>query len=155
MTSLSEILQDAGLDIDLTYEDGLRLSELSGALAKAEYSLDHIITANLEIIALPAVIGIIAACWLMLIWSTPRPTLRLRGRESGSAEERIAIYESEMEAWRTVNNRALVKSATVASVVVIALVILLYVGYTAMLEGDIIGYRAQIDAILSKYEVMA
>ena len=47
------------------------------------------------------------------------------------------------------------KSLTVASVVVIALMVMIYVGYTAMLEGDIIGYRAQIDAILSKYEVMA
>lgn len=154
MTSLSEILQDAGLDIDLTYEDGLRLSELSGELARAEYNLDHIITANLEIVVLPIVVGIIAACWLMLVWSPPRPSLRLRGRDSGSAEA-VAIYEREMEAWRTANNRALVKSLTVASVLVVALMIMCYVGYTAMLEGDIIGYRAQIDAILSRYEVVA
>ena len=59
MTTLEEILQGmGGLDIDFSYEDGLRLSELSGQLARSEYMLDHIWTTNLWIFGFAATVSI-------------------------------------------------------------------------------------------------
>ena len=80
MTTLEEILQGmGGLDIDFSYEDGLRLSELSGQLARSEYMLDHIWTTNLWIFGIAALVSIALVVFYLMYAVSRLPSSVLKG----------------------------------------------------------------------------
>ena len=182
MTTLEEILQGmGGLDIDFSYEDGLRLSELSGQLARSEYMLDHIWTTNLWIFGFAAMVSIaLVVFYLMYAVSripAPEPekmTRYVKARNGHRTKMEVsspmsiyddADYEAYLERRRRereqtiADNRRQFRRAVlrgIAMAVPVAL-ILIAVGYVAArsgIEADIASFSAQIEAIISRYEVI-
>lgn len=127
-------LDMSNINIDLTYQDGLRLSELYGRLGELQYNLEHLdfvvmqdhIIMTLFIIALAVLGGILllgALAWLF--------------DQSEHADAKIAI-------------------GMVLYVVAIVVITYLVWDYTAVcaemkLERNIQSTQMQIDAILMKY----
>lgn len=127
-------LDMSNINIDLTYQDGLRLSELYGRLGELQYNLEHLdfvvmqdhIIMTLFIIALAVLGGILllgALAWLF--------------DQSEHADAKIAI-------------------GMVLYVVAIVVITYLVWDYTAVcaemkLEKNIQSTQMQIDAILMKY----
>lgn len=56
-------------NIDLTYEDGLRLSELLGQRAELAYSLDHILMNSL--LSLIAIVALVVGMWAVALLFAP------------------------------------------------------------------------------------
>ena len=160
MTSLSEILPGTGLDITVSVEDGLRLSELSGELARTEFGLDHLITTNFWIVIVPIIFGLIVALVLMTIMSPPRPLdPRIRtqcypnysSRNPQTMEDSMAASEAGFAAWRRARHRDMIECIIPALLMMAILMVVLYFGARDTLEADAASLRAQMDAILSKY----
>ena len=182
MTTLEEILQGmGGLDIDFSYEDGLRLSELSGQLARSEYMLDHIWTTNLWIFGFAATVSIALVVFYLMyaVSRIPAPeseklTRYVKARNGRRTKMEVSppksIYDDvdyeaylerkRMEREQTIaDNRRQFRRAVlrgIAMAVPVAL-ILIAVGYVAArsgIEADIASFSAQIEAIISRYEVI-
>ena len=70
-------LADIGADIGITPEDGLRLSELQGRIADAEYHLAHMVTSNMIILFVSIMVTLLAVTMV----STTYPSWREWKRE--------------------------------------------------------------------------
>lgn len=127
-------LDMGNINIDLTYQDGLRLSELYGRLGELQYNLEHLdftimqehLLTTLVIVVLGALIGFLVAMALAFIFE-----------DSEHADRNIylgiALY-----------------------IVAVAAIIYFAWDYTAVcaemkLERSIQSTQMQIDAILMKY----
>lgn len=124
----------SNINIDFTYQDGLRLSELYGKLGELQYNLEHLdftimqerLFITLMIVVLGVLVGILvlgALAWLF--------------DQSEHADAKFAI-------------------GTVLYVVAIVVIAYLVWDYTAVcaemkLERNIQSTQMQIDAILMKY----
>lgn len=174
MTSLDEILAGmGGLDIDFTYEDGLRLSELAGQLADAQYHLEHMLTSNLWVIMVPVALaaGFVCTVWFLSILDRPvfdvrRPLVNRRPRpradygtdpdmEDDIVELRRRQYEEAMDVWKASVNRRMLFASVFAVALFAVSVIVCYIEVQASYEADVASYTAQIEAILDRYGVMA
>lgn len=166
------ILTDVGLgDLNITYEDGLRLSELYGQMADAEYHLAHMVSSNEAIIVVPVLVVFMAMVFLLAI----RPSWRYwlndfdRGKAKLLPYSRtwlnvpdeyendpgiLAFKELRREYERSVRIWAFV-SAGVCVGIFVLIFALCYVYTQTSYEADIASYSAQIDAILAKYGGMA
>ena len=182
MTTLEEILQGmGGLDIDFSYEDGLRLSELSGQLARSEYMLDHIWTTNLWIFGFAATVSIALVVFYLMyaVSRIPAPgpekmtgyvKARNGHRVKIEASAPLSIYDdADYEAYlerrrkereqtiadnRRQFRRAVLKGIAMAVPVALILIAVGYVAARSGIEADIASFSAQIEAIISRYEVI-
>ena len=181
MTTLEEILQGmGGLDIDFSYEDGLRLSELSGQLARSEYMLDHIWTTNLWIFGFAATVSIALVVFYLVyaVSRIPAPgpekmTGYVKARNGSRTKMEVspmsiyddADYEAYLELRRKEREqtiadnrrqfrRAVLKGIAMAVPVALILIAVGYVVARSGIEADIASFSAQIEAIISRYEVI-
>ena len=183
MTALEEILQGmGGLDIDFSYEDGLRLSELSGQLARSEYMLDHIWTTNLWIFGYAATVSIVLVVFYLMYAASripaPEPekmTRYVKARNGHRTKMEVSpprsIYDDDEDSEAYLERRRREREQTIADnrrqfrmaalrgiamAVPVALIIIAmgYVAAKSGIEADIASFSAQIEAIISRYEVI-
>ncbi len=130
------------MDINITYEDGLRLSELRGQLAQFQYNLDHIdLTALPYWLATCAVIGFglaLLSSWLYISY-TERKEIIINGRWT-------------VVKRRDVDSRIWTVGTFVAATLICMLACMIMEAYLSnSIQSDMSNVQAQIDAILSKY----
>lgn len=125
-------------DIAITYEDGLRLSELQGQLAQLQYDLGHV-----DVTTLPGKLGLcfllIIAC-LLVMWI-------------------VLVVLDEVTAKRFQSDAS--KGAILATGAVVVVIAFILVGIWAVgfyeqwaavgIESNIANTQGQIDAIYAKY----
>ena len=159
--------------LDITYEDGLRLSELSGAMESLRYELGHIIQVNLPaLIMISIAAGLICAMvWLMFYPSEPGFPERF------DSEEQAKAYRSRIYTYKVLSNpvrvhkvngivqttqerievewrvRSWVPAVCILTFVLLYLVMLsvFYIYLQADIEMQMASTQAQIDAIMAKY----
>ncbi len=134
------------MDMNITLEDGLRLSELKGQLAQLQYNLDHIdITMLPTEIWICLLIGLLIGVLSSALYSIYIPDEGWYGKHG---EEFVRKRKRQKCVWLI---------ATVA----IAMALCFMACHCAELitinsiQSDMAGVQAQIDGILSKYEVRA
>ena len=88
MTTLTDII---GSDINISYEDGLRLSELMGQHDQLIYKLDHLLMSSSWGIVLAVFVAIIVY-WL--IFSTIRDEIRSDNKRNDSVYEDDTAFET-------------------------------------------------------------
>ena len=153
--------------LDITYEDGLRLSELYGQLAGLEYESTHLISINIAafilVIALGMAIALLPICSLYNLEPPCRRGFRTEedARMMGTWAFKPKIISRDDHAlsplaveWIHTGTYHVV---TILPFIVIppALCIIAYVCLGASNGMALADTQAQIDAILSKYEVGA
>lgn len=141
------------LDMNLTYEDALRLSELTGRYNRLDFELDHILTTHGDIIVVAVMIGLIAGFGFMLLYALLATTEQSEGYECSR------WYVTENPHWfdtGTVNVRpgpglCLIVMFSVAIVVsVLGMFIAIpFVETGIMAEQQ--DLQGQMDAILNRY----
>lgn len=148
--------------MEFIYEDGLRLSELYGQLAGAEYVVDHLLTTKFGVLF---VMGLITAltciCLAFALYNlldekftryvnfeketdTPKDTWLYVWK----INERWWSYEAKSKPRLWVNCMPIVVCAIIVILVEVVTVIVLQ----DLAAKDVIQIQAQIDAILSKYQ---
>lgn len=168
--------------LDITYEDGLRLSELQGQLAGLKFESSHLIEINvvsfLLVIVLGVAISILPMCYL---WSIDHPSHTRFGTEEEARVAGTWAYKPKIvkpigKDTVTKLNRVTNKLCDVSTpmevrwvhtwtyhlaailpfiAISLALSIIMLVYLEASIEMAIADTQAQIDAILAKYEVGA
>lgn len=153
--------------LDITYEDGLRLSELYGQLAGLEYESTHLIAINLAAFILVIALGMaISILPIAILWNLDSPCRRgfeteEEARMMSTWAFRPKVVSRGDQAWSPlvvewVHTWAYY-AVTVLSFIVIplALCIIVYVHLGASNGMAIADVQAQIDAILAKCGGMA
>lgn len=130
------------MDMNITYEDGLRLSELRGQLAQFQYNIDHIdLTVLPYWLATCAVIGFglaLLSSWLYISYT---------GREETIINGRWTVVKK-----RDVDSRIWTVGTFVAATLICMLACMIMEAYLSnSIQSDMSNVQAQIDAILSKY----
>lgn len=136
--------------MEITYQDGLRLSELYGQMSTIKYDLAHLATSSL--------IYTILICALMtlvyyLIVDNALNNIKVDVFHYGLryGEETKKPYY-----WGNKGQQAFGYLCIGAVILLIVLYVLVYLGVMELMEfylnRDIANIQAQIDAILSKYE---
>ena len=164
------LLSDGLPDISISIEDGLRLSELNGQLAEAEYRLAHMVSSNVDVIAVPIVLVVTAMTFLLIFRPSWRMWLRDfdRGKAKPLPYSRTSLkvpdeYENDprglvLKELRREYERLRRMWVLVTVGLCVGLFVLFfalcYVYTQASLEADVASYTAQIEAILDKYEVV-
>lgn len=110
--------------IDITYEDGLRLSELYGQLAGLKYEADNLLIVNVGDLAVVGILLTSLAAMISLV---------------------IFILTVYCRSWRYV-------AIAMPFIIPIAGMIVLYISIGAGVDIAILETQSQIDAILAKYE---
>lgn len=130
------------MNMNITYEDGLRLSELNGRLAQMQYNLDHIDLTMLSTdLAICAAIGFCIALLSCILYSICIPDEGWYGKHG---EEFARRHRKQKYIW-------------LAATVVVAMALCFLTCQCAELitvnsiRSDMSNVQAQIDAILSKY----
>ena len=146
--------------LEITYEDGLRLSELTGRLGRLEFMQDHIWTVDIMAFILVAVLT--SVLWLIVWWyalmgtrcgdachvdagrALPKATLYFRPRVFDTIGGTI-YYEWVMttfcRAWIVVSYVIMIATAIAVA----------YISIDAGIQADIADVSGQIDAIMAKY----
>ena len=146
--------------LDITYEDGLRLSELTGRLDRLEFMQDHIWTVDIMAFILVAVLT--SVLWLIVWWYAlmgtvhgnsyrvdsdevlPGATLFFRPKAIDMGGE-IDRYEWVMttfcRAWVVVSYAIMIATAIAVT----------YISIDTGIQADIADVSGQIDAIMAKY----
>lgn len=114
-----------GLDVSISYEDGLRLSELYGQLAEAQSTMTHLWTEAAPAIIGAAVVILLSGLFITMLVSDTDNDVK------GARRFRIGMLTTFM----------LIAVSAVA----------IYEGIRLGVVDDIASYHAQIDAILAKY----
>lgn len=169
-----------GLDLDLTYEDGLRLSELLGTRAELAYALDHILMHSLSVVI--ALIVILLATWMFIAsviemfkkdkeyservyednaeYGTFKPRPRLLYRAEVREDCQAFGYFGKETKWykQTVYTLSRLRIAVVTFIPMLALIIVGVVLILVFAEYDLTrqlaGVDAQIEELLSRYGVI-
>lgn len=156
-------------DIELTYEDGLRLSELYGQLAQEQYNLNHTLAGAggymLLVIIVASMILIILAYCNKKKWYVSKSRMYV-GHEKYEDDWRWEDWTCEKQRYGTVDWYArpskryrLVWNLIMPLAVIAIFAVLMYITWIGI-EGwyctntnmHIAGIEAQIDAIESRYE---
>ena len=136
------------LNLDLTYQDGLRLSELYGQLGAIQYDLEHIVMSSL----LPTVLvcALVGFIYLMIMLSVT----------DYIKKEWFCynfVYTNSLDPWAW-NQRGKYAYAFICVGMIALLVLILYgifVGVEYIMEyyldRKLVSTQMQIDAILMKY----
>ena len=148
--------------MEFIYEDGLRLSELYGQLAGAEYVVDHLLTTKAGLLLVVGIATTILcfflACGLYHLLDekftryvnfeketdTPKDTWLYVWK----INERWCSYEAKSKPRLWVNCMPIVVCAIIVILVEVVTVIVLQ----DLAAKDVVQIQAQIDAILSKYQ---
>ena len=149
--------------LEITYEDGLRLSELTGRLDQLEYMQDHILacySAELLIIAIVVVMVWCCINWFVLMgtdWGKSKiPHLYERTDE---LPERTRFLRPAWSCDDVCTREAIwVTTTTYKCVFIVGLILMVaiailvsYICRDIVLQADIVGVQGQIDAIMAKY----
>lgn len=167
-------------NIDLTYEDGLRLSELLGQRAELAYGLDHILMNSLVPLIAIAVLTVgmwVVACLLFTPYADkwgnkvyeddegydtlkPRFSLLYKG-EVETGTEWSSFYDPERHSlkYKQVKYEATpIRTAVnmaIPFIIIGVLAAMLIVGWCEYdLSRQIVGVDAQIEELLSRYGVI-
>lgn len=173
----------ADIGADITYEDGLRLSELQGRIADAEYHLAHMVSSNMIILFVSVMVTLLA----VIMVSTTHPSWRewkceYRYSKCGDGsyydnsipilsgwtdsphvptDRDIVVYygKDALEALRAEYGKA-VRNWYLSCTAVCALVFVLsyamcFLCTKSLYEAEIASCTAQVDAILGLYGVMS
>lgn len=155
--------------MELIYEDGLRLSELYGQLAGAEFALDHLLTTYSFAFIAMGVLGVpicafLYTCLNEKIGYIARRTLEFKEEADRPKDTWLytwkikPIYGWNDEQTRYYNAIEQIRPwvKCVPFVVCCIVLILIEVGTFIIVQDcatkDVIQIQAQIDAILSKYQ---
>lgn len=169
-----------GLDIDLTYEDGLRLSELLGTRAELAYDLDHIMMYSMASIVALTIIMLV--CWASIAatlyiskleteygervyensaeYATYKPKPRLLYKVSVKQDHQTFGFLSGERQWYKQAEytlsplRIAVVTLLPMLVPIIAGVVLMPMWFEYDLSGQLAGVDAQIEELLSRYGVI-
>lgn len=132
-------------DINLTYEDGLRLSELQGQLAQLNYQASHWMATHVAEIILIACVAILVMC-IALVWLHVSNDCCIahawRCGDDHNPELRHVILELRLE------------YIGVIIIGVVLFIVLEYALYTASMNDIAMqqaNVQAQIDTIMLKY----
>lgn len=186
MSTLEEILAQLGVSgIDITYEDGLRLSELSGKLAQAQFDLSHIMTTHAGDIVMPAVLTLgllmMFAAMVSVMGDIDRGMYDVRTcREynwsidgyisyddldryirhyfhNDEEAERVAEHVRELNELKARAGRSMFWPVyiSISIAVTIAVLFVCYGMTVDSLYSDIASYTAQMEAIVDRYGVVA
>lgn len=131
------------MNMDITYEDGLRLSELNGQLAQMQYNLDHLdltVLPDMAWIAIFVGLAMIAGSWGLYIVLTD-----CKGGPNSKGQW-VQYKKHDINPW-----------VWLAGTIVVCLVLCMLAYYglelvtTNTIQSDMSNVQAQIDTILSKY----
>lgn len=167
-------LDMSGLDLNLTYEDGLRLSELMGQRAEIMYSLDHIWAHSAPLSIILGICMFVIVFGIILLFdefvydmypSSSTAVYEDTEKEAfdGYKRRRRFGYRSRMYTGSDYNGRyrctryepirgvrlALMFGIPLLAAVLVAVGVTELSGYFA--EKDLIGVEAQIESILERY----
>ena len=176
-------LADIGADIGITPEDGLRLSELQGRIADAEYHLAHMVTSNMIILFVSIMVTLLAVTMV----STTYPSWRewkceyryMRYADGQYRDDTIPILthatdtphvptdrdigvyygKGALEALRAEYGKAVrnwyLSCTAVCALVFVLSYLMCFFCTKSFYEAEIASCTAQIDAILGLYGVMS
>lgn len=137
-------------DINISYEDALRLSELYGQQSELTYSLQHIMMESMSYIVITIVAMVVTYMVLYfamyMCYDSNMFDLRL-DRTLDPTGKAIAEDEAN-EAFR----RKMLALAVVMAVVTVALCMLAPMVVEYSLNLELVNVESQIDAILERYE---
>ena len=136
------------LNLDLTYQDGLRLSELYGQLGAIQYDIEHIVMSSLlHTILACAIVGILYLMFMSSFTDYIKDEWFCYNCE----------YANSSDPW-VWNKRGKYAYALICVGMIVLLVLILYgifVGVEYILEyyldRKLVSTQMQIDAILMKY----
>ena len=186
MSTLEEILAQLGVSgIDITYEDGLRLSELSGKLAQAQFDLSHVMTTHAGDIVMPTVLTLgllmMFAAMVSVMGDIDRGIYDVRTcRElnwsidgyisyddldryirhyfhNDEEAERVAEHVRELNELKARAGRSMFWPVyiSISIAVTIAVLFVCYCMTVDSLYSDIASYTAQMEAIVDRYGVVS
>ena len=176
-------LADIGADIGITPEDGLRLSELQGRIADAEYHLTHMVSSNMIILFVSVMVTLLA----VIMVSTTHPSWRewkceyryMRYADGQYRDDTIPILthatdtphvptdrdigvyygKDALEALRAEYGKAVrnwyLSCTAVCALVFVLSYLMCFFCTKSWYEAEIASCTAQIDAILGLYGVMS
>lgn len=169
-----------GLDLDLTYEDGLRLSELLGQRAELAYGLDHIWMHSMSaIVCLMVVVLVswIAIADILYIYKLgteygervyedsadypdfkPKPRLLYRSKVKQDCQT-YGFLGGERKWYKQAEYtlsllRVLAVTSLPMLILIIAGIVLILMWFEYDLSGQLAGVDAQIEELLSRYGVI-
>ena len=149
--------------MELIYEDGLRLSELYGQLAGAEYVVDHLLTTKAGLLL---AVGLIAALLCVFLAAALYYVLDYTFNDWIEFKDSIdRPKDTWLCVWKIVDRQAFGCAAkqkprfwvncipiVVCAIIVILVEVATFIVLQDLATKDVIQIQAQIDAILSKYQ---
>lgn len=156
-------------DINISYENGLHLSELNGTLESLKYQADHIFATHASDFACVIVVWSILfslAILCILGFSKDKPckcVFRRNTRDADALKTRLYTYERidtrgdgpevfDIEVRWVFKRWICALTTCIAILIPIILVIVTYITLTSIVEMQIVDVQAQIDTIISMYE---
>lgn len=146
-----------GTDLNITYEDGLRLSELQGKMNGLEYEMSHLFQTHMTDFAMIATLVVLAAVVALILLESAN---LCRGFVDKPCEVRATRWHRP-EAIRDETSYMVVEwhPTALMCIVCIAVPVLLilafcavaWIGIEAGIEMQMAETQGQIDAILAKY----
>ena len=134
-------------DINISYEDALRLSELMGARDRLMYMQTDLVGTNLGWYALGLMFAIIAAvivslCLMLAVGSY------LDGWAHNGMDREAVRRRNDLQYWFTM-------AVAVASFVAVFAVVMyaVSIGIEASVNADLVDVNGQIESILERYDV--
>lgn len=138
----------SNINVDLTYQDGLRLSELYGELGAIQYDLDHLLMSSLlPTILVCAFVGFIYLMIMLVVTDTIKKEWFCYNCKYTNSSDPWVWYKRGKYAY------------TLICIGIIALLILIFYGIFVGIEcimdyclnRKLVSTQMQIDAILMKY----
>lgn len=136
-------------DINISYEDALRLSELYGQQSELTYSLQHIMMESMEYIAITVVAMVLSfmVIYFAMYVCHDSNMFDMRFIKGLSSEEKAERKREATERFR----RRVLALAIVMAVATVALCMLAPTIVEYSLNLELVNVEAQIDAILERY----
>lgn len=127
--------------IELTVEDGLRLSELYGQQAQLQYEMEHVLATHLSDIVLMMFLVVMVMAFMFL--------LNYATFDLGSISWSISSDEKERirRRYHTRNKLIVVSGILLAAVILAAMLVYIPID----IQHEMVGVEAQIDEILGRY----
>ena len=148
--------------MEFIYEDGLRLSELYGQLAGAEYVVDHLLTTKAGLLLAVGIVTVLLCVFLAsaLYWLLDDKFTRYVSFEKETDTPKDTwLYVWEINSgWRCYEAKRIPRfwvnwmPIVVCAIIVILVEVATFFVLQDLAAKDVIQIQAQIDAILSKYQ---